>query len=71
MEIALVKWMSPNSVPPLYNVCLTGLVNLKEDTAPRARYYALLYGTQGCAWSRNLDPYFCPGRGLKLRPLTW
>jgi len=21
---------------------------------------------QGCAWSRNLDPNFCPGWGLNL-----
>ena len=26
---------------------------------------------QGCTWSRNLDPNFCPGWGLNLGPITW
>src|SRR6218665_1283825 len=47
------------------------LVNLTEAMGAHARCYPLLYGSQGCAWSRNLDPNFYPGRGLNLRPLTW
>jgi len=26
---------------------------------------------RNCAWSRNLDPDFCPSRGLNLGLLTW
>ena len=42
------------------------LVNLTEDTAPRATD-----APQRCTWSRNLHPNFCPGWGLNFRPLTW